>query len=329
MDNRDYGMVSIIIPVYNVEPYLKECVDSLVAQTYKNIELIFVDDGSTDESSKIIDEYAARDNRIKVIHKTNGGQASARNVGLDNATGDYYMFVDSDDFVTEDYVSFMIKALCDNDADMVFCNFSSSYADDVVPSSRLAQHTQRRSFDKGEYLHCFYQFTGAYTYVWNKIYKKKVFDNLRYKERIKCEDAELMLYIIDNCDSIYFIPDVLYYYRRRCSGTIISTKKEELLYADMGWLEEHMEALKLSGRKHLHDMALKAYLHKIYIGLMYCDKDTRKLVKEKMRIGIKSLLHSKEFGPAIKIKYMIAASFPNAYGRWYEIKHRNKAKFWG
>ena len=116
----DYSIykVSFIVPVYNVEKYLRKCVESIVAQSHKNLEIIFVNDGSPDECGKILDDYAVHDNRIIVIHKENGGVSTARNAGLDVATGDYVCFADADDYVMPDYVEYLLKMAVDYDADI-------------------------------------------------------------------------------------------------------------------------------------------------------------------------------------------------------------------
>ena len=114
-------LVSVILPVYGVEKYLPECVDSLLAQTYRNLEIILVDDASPDHCGTICDSYAARDSQVRVIHKKNGGAASARNAGLDAARGEYICFVDSDDVVEEDYVEILLETL--GDGDMAMCGF--------------------------------------------------------------------------------------------------------------------------------------------------------------------------------------------------------------
>ena len=113
--------VSVIIPVYNVEKYLKECIQSVLRQTYKNLEIILVDDGSKDNSGNICDEYAKRDERIKVIHKKNGGLSDARNAGIDICTGEYIAFLDSDDFIEEDMYEFLVKNLEKAKADISIC----------------------------------------------------------------------------------------------------------------------------------------------------------------------------------------------------------------
>lgn len=123
--------VSVIVPIYNVEKYLKKCIKSIIGQTYENIEIILVEDGSPDNSSEICDEFAKMDKRIKVIHKKNEGVSAARNSGLDVATGDYVCFVDGDDYVMPDYVEYMLKLAIDNKTDIsltteMFGNFQSN-----------------------------------------------------------------------------------------------------------------------------------------------------------------------------------------------------------
>ena len=117
-------LISVIVPVYNVEPFLKKCVDSIVLQTYANLEIILIDDGSPDKCPEICDAYARKDNRIKVVHQENGGLARVRNVGIENATGDYITFIDSDDFVAPNYVDFLYKGIFENNADMSIASFS-------------------------------------------------------------------------------------------------------------------------------------------------------------------------------------------------------------
>ncbi|MCM1500999.1 MAG: glycosyltransferase [Clostridium sp.] len=121
--------VSVIVPVYNVMPYLRKCIDSIVNQTYEQLEILLVDDGSTDGSGKVCDEYAEHDCRVRVIHKKNGGLSDARNVGIEAATGEYVAFIDSDDFVSEAFIEVMLKALCDSHADMSMVKRESAFWD--------------------------------------------------------------------------------------------------------------------------------------------------------------------------------------------------------
>ena len=125
MENN--SLISIIIPVYNVEKHLKKCVDSVLVQSYNNIEVILIDDGSTDKSGNICDKLALSDSRIVVKHKKNGGLSSARNMGIDEAKGEYITFIDSDDVISEDYIEYLYKNLIDNDSDISIGNICVSY----------------------------------------------------------------------------------------------------------------------------------------------------------------------------------------------------------
>ena len=118
-------LISVIVPVYKAEKYLDKCVQSIVNQTYKNLEIILVDDGSPDNCPEMCDEWAKKDSRIKVIHKENGGVSSARNAGLDNSFGDYIGFVDSDDFIENDFYECLYDNLVENGADISFCTFKT------------------------------------------------------------------------------------------------------------------------------------------------------------------------------------------------------------
>ena len=118
--------ISVIVPVYNVEKYLPTCLDSIIAQSYKNLEIIVVDDGAKDSSGAICDEYAKKDVRIVSLHKQNGGLSDARNYGMQFMTGDYISFIDSDDYVHPDYISTLYNNLVENDADISICNFEKT-----------------------------------------------------------------------------------------------------------------------------------------------------------------------------------------------------------
>ena len=121
------SLISVIVPIYNVEKYLQKCVDSIINQTYKNLEIILVDDGSPDNCPKMCDDYAEKDSRIKVVHKENGGLSDARNVGMEVATGEYVSFIDSDDYISLDFYETLLETIVDNDSDVVECGVVKFY----------------------------------------------------------------------------------------------------------------------------------------------------------------------------------------------------------
>ena len=210
--------ISIIIPVYNVEKYLDRCMESVVSQTLKNIEIILVDDGSPDNCPRLCDEWGRKDSRIKVIHKKNEGLGLARNTGMQEATGEFIAFIDSDDYVELDmYEKLYTKATASN-ADIVYCGYkqglpNGSYID-------KADFGEEKTFDnKAEIEHhsirYFYPLDGGLMMisVWHSIYKREVIKTEFYSERVVVsEDLHFQLSAILNSRKIVYIPDSLYYY---------------------------------------------------------------------------------------------------------------------
>ena len=177
--------VSVIIPVYNVEEYLKQCLDSVINQTYKNLEIILVDDGSFDNSGKICDEYALKDNRIKVIHKENGGLSDARNVGIKEATGEYITFIDSDDYTELDMIEYLYNVLIKFGCDISVCTHKIIKNNKVKKSFNLKKDFKLSSYETVKRL--LYN-DGADTSAWAKLYKRDLFTGIEYPKGKLFED---------------------------------------------------------------------------------------------------------------------------------------------
>ncbi len=207
--------ISVIVPIYNVEPYLEKCIDSILNQTYQNLEIILVDDGSPDKCPAICDEYAKKDARIKVIHKENGGLSSARNAGLDVATGEYIAFVDSDDYLHEKtYEKLLCRLLADN-ADMALCDiyFVNEKDEELNINTISLKDSVWRE-------HIFWQELYGVNYTacvvaWNKLYKAEIFQKLRYPIGKIHEDEFVIHQIVNNCARISVLNEKLYYYLQR------------------------------------------------------------------------------------------------------------------
>lgn len=220
--------VSIIIPIYNVELYLRKCIDSVISQTYTNLEIILVDDGSTDKSSEICDLYVLIDKRIKVIHKNNGGLSSARNAGLEIATGDYVYFVDSDDFIDKDVISSVIPFFNLGNDIIVFGyrKLDSKYNlinDVIFPEKRFVIH------DKQEMLYFIIEYVLNYHHgweTWNRIYKMDIIRNYNLSffdnKLIFAEDLYFYICYMVHCNSIQIIDKCFYNYLLR-DGSIMSS----------------------------------------------------------------------------------------------------------
>lgn len=202
--------ISVIVPIYNTEKYLKKCVDSILSQTYRNLEVVLVDDGSTDGSGKICDEYAENDARVRVIHKENGGLSSARNAGLDAATGDFIAFVDSDDRISPDIYEKMACALGDEKDVIANCMYVREDEDGkIFPSS--VPHTEDESLSSEQLLCELLMHTGDVS-ACTKLYPREVLENLRFPEGILNEDFVFMLSLTERIKGIRFVGFVGYYY---------------------------------------------------------------------------------------------------------------------
>lgn len=209
-------LVSIIVPVYGVEAYLPACLDSLLAQTYNNLEIILVDDESPDGCPAICDAYAVQDPRVRVIHKKNGGAASARNVGLDAAQGEYICFVDSDDLVCPDYVEKLFSALNAAEADIAVCGFSQ-----MTRNNESVCHSKEAPgiFSRTDYIAEFLKHWTC-ALLWNKIFRKKVIGALRMEEGHRIDDEFFTYKVVLNCRSVVVFDTPLYRYRIRASSAM-------------------------------------------------------------------------------------------------------------
>ena len=207
--------VSVIVPVYKVEKYIHRCVDSILSQTFRDFELILVDDGSPDNCPAICDEYAAKDPRVVVIHQKNGGLSAARNAGLDLATGEYIAFVDSDDWLREDALQVLTNHQRKNDADMVLCNIQPTYPPEYTGWQRPASPLKDGVLSREEMVECLSSLHNWYYCVaCNKLYKRAIFENLRFPEGYIHEDEAVIHRIVGACQQIAVTSEILYYYRQ-------------------------------------------------------------------------------------------------------------------
>lgn len=229
--------ISIIVPVYKVEEYLDECVESVVSQSYNNLEIILVDDGSPDNCGDICDKWSQKDSRIKVIHKENGGLSDARNAGLEIATGDYIFFLDSDDYIEQNCISDLYGYLGEYDAEIAVTSKTRKPFENIINPPIIAD-------DSKEMLILMYK-----KYFWEgcgKLYKASLFKNLKYKKGILYEDFHLTPRVILESNKIVYADTKQYYYRVR-SGSIMrgETKADLIINAD-----ENLKYFKNKGLTH-------------------------------------------------------------------------------
>ena len=221
-------LVSIIVPIYNVDKYLNKCLESLVNQTYKNIEIILVNDGSTDNSQKIIEQYVSKyPNLIKSYKKENGGLSDARNYGFKKAKGKYLAFIDSDDYVTENYVEKLYKSIKENSSDLAICNYYNVKENKYIVSKNYITQSPCSIFDDK------LQLFNACA-VWNKMFSKNTLckNNFLFDKGVIYEDLRFILKCYTKIKKISYVEDPLYYYIIR-NGSIMNSinikKNEDIL----------------------------------------------------------------------------------------------------
>lgn len=238
---KDCGLVSIIVPVYGVERYLKECLDSIAVQTYSYLEVLLIDDESPDACPQICDEYAQKDARFHVIHKKNGGAGSARNAGLDVLTGKYVCLIDSDDTIENTFVERLLERLLQNDADIAVCSFDNTYIGGVLPNE--VEYPQEQALAQTEYLQ---RFTTDWTcgIAWNKLFKAELIKDVRYAEGHKIDDESFTYKAVMNAQKLVIFNEALYHYRLRKSSVMNSSNQERMFLDYIFYFETRYKEIK-------------------------------------------------------------------------------------
>ena len=232
-------MISVVIPVYNVEKYLKECLDSVINQTYKELEIILVDDGSTDNSGKICDEYAKIDPRIKVVHQKNMGAGGAKNTGLDLISGDYFSLIDSDDYLEPNYYETLLKSMRKYDVDIVQCLFRNVFLNGFYNRKYNFNYDKNAVISSKKFLfELLYDW--KYAIFFNKLFKTSLLSNIRFPVGRKIDDEFFTYKLIIKSKKILNVNDVLYNYRMRKSSVMNDNKKFELVLDRIDCYEERL-----------------------------------------------------------------------------------------
>lgn len=279
--------ISVIIPVYNTEPYLVQCLNSVVAQTYSNLEIICIDDGSTDGSGKIVDEFAMKDSRIIVIHQQNMGESKARNAGILRATGDYIAFVDCDDWIEPDMYQILVDSLEKNNADISAVNWIKEFSDNTVyMKNKIPVSTKRLSRDK--LMYCVYRRDDyqGFAYIWDKLYRRELIysengEVLLFSEKLRLGgDVLYLAELLLNANSGVYVDKPCYHYRQRnTSGCHTSDLGKRL-----EWLESYRIVIEKFEQQCVSDEIMiwvkrfLAYHSSNVAEMAYKQNDTEKLL---------------------------------------------------
>lgn len=253
---REKDLISIIVPVYNVEKYLDRCMKSILCQTYKNIEVILVDDGSTDASAVMCDQYQLEDNRIRVFHKPNGGLSSARNYGIEKSKGKFILFVDSDDYIGTDFIEILYSEMIHQDASMVIGSTEVMYKDDSIYTSCI--NGVHKIYTPKEALKVMCLNTEFGVSACGKLYKIGLFDTSRFPDGELYEDLQTIPYLLEECEKVVYCSEARYYWYQRIGSIMHSFNKENLI-----WFDAAEAFVDYVDEKYpdLHDYAICRYIN--------------------------------------------------------------------
>ena len=312
--------ISVIVPVYNVEQYLERCVDSIINQTYKNLEIILVNDGSTDNSGKLCDELAKRDDRIRVIHKENGGLSDARNTGIEEAEADLIGFIDSDDYIDENMYELLIDNLRETNADLSMCGHY-----DVYNNVSEAQVTEKKTWTLSpeEAIKMVMEAKVLSVTAVNKLYKKSLFSDLKFNIGKIAEDAFIMIKLLDKCNIVVATNEKKYYYVHRENS--ITTQKFSTKFLNVIEAYEQNKEIILEKYPELKEVAQMrmnwAYfyvLDRLLLDKEYNDKKLENKLISYLKDYSKSILTDSLFTKGRKIGFVALLLNRNLYRKIIE-----------
>lgn len=300
-------LISIVVPIFNVEKYLNRCIKSLTAQTYLNIEIILVDDGSTDSSSYLAEQWKLRDKRIAVIHKKNGGLSDARNQGIKISNGKYICFVDSDDFVDCRFVEILYNTAIISNTKIAAIGFQYTFTEKEQMNNVKIDLTTEifKTEDAISYLYTNDKYAN---FAWNKLYLKELFDDIIYPVGRKMEDLGTTYLLFDKCEQISYNPTPLYYYFQR-SDSILHTPSIEF------WIDK----FTLVTQRYNYVKEKYPYIENNYINYFHevvneypyiSDEDRSSALKEVNRIWSRI---KKKCSLKSKIRFILINKSPNFY----------------
>ena len=312
--------ISVIVPVYNVEQYLERCVDSIINQTYTNLEIILVNDGSTDNSGKLCDELAKKDKRIRVIHKENGGLSDARNRGVDEAESDLVGFIDSDDYIDRDMYEILLKNLNNTDADLSMCALY-----DVYNNTPEAQVTNKETWklSSEQAIKMVMEAKILSVTAVNKLYRKSLFTDLKFEVGKIAEDAFIMIKLLDKCEKIVATNEKKYYYVHRENS--ITTQKFSTKFLNVIEAYEQNSNIILEKYPKLKDVAQTrmnwAYfyvLDRLLLDDNYNDKELENKLISYLKNHRKDILNDPLFTKGRKIGFIALLLSRNLYRKLIE-----------
>lgn len=310
--------ISIIIPIYNAEKYLDECINSILNQTYTNIEILLIDDGSTDSSSLICNRYCKKHKNIITYHLNNGGVSKARNYGIDRATGEYIIFIDSDDIIDRYMIEKMINIVNEKNVELAICGYKYKYKNKIIDSNFKYNCYMTVEQAKKE----IFMPDSIRGYCVNKIFKRKILieNNIRFNEKIKiCEDMLFVFEYISHINKIYVINDELYYYRIRKTSASNEGNENDLTVFDA-----LKNIYKLDNKAIEYSKSFYSYLYFKYLWLL---KKTGK-IKNIPKVKLINILKDKGINNKKKIYILYYIIMPRFLRNIFKEKKQSKYNYY-
>lgn len=306
--------VSIIVSFYNVEAYSEECVAGIVGQTYKDLDIILVDDGSTDSTGTILDKWAQQDTRIKVVHESNGGLSFARNTGMKYAKGDCIVFVDGDDALKESFVETLVNVMEETGADICEAGRYENVLDKeefrfFSPVDRPEIYNDYHDYIYDTYTDKEKRFFQSAIVVWGKLYKKEIWKGIEFPVGKIFEDSWVFPSVMERCKKIAVIPEPLYFYRKR-RGSIMSKINEKSVRMKVDSWMNQIRWWRASQDKKA-DLLLAAcerYIcHYIYCNSQYFQSEYKSMICAEYKIMTRHMIFSRHTKLKTKVKYLTFA----------------------
>lgn len=317
-------LISVIVPIYKVEKYLDKCIESIINQTYYNLEIILVDDGSPDDCPNICNEWAKRDKRIITFHKKNGGLSDARNFGIEHCNGKYIMFVDSDDYIKSNMVEVLYKTIIEDKSDISICDYYISKENNIT----VHNFSQKRFIVKENKYKYLYNEYGFVTIVaWNKLYAREIFNTIRYPKGKIHEDEFIICDLLNCANSISYVLEPLYYYVQRENSIMnkISLNRFDVVEA----LEKRVSFFEDKDDFINKEITQKVEFYRILelLQIIYTNQkeQVNNILVQEMLIKIQNLASvlkkNKKYSLKQKCKFIIVSINPTFYLKLVRLKH--------
>lgn len=305
-------LITVVVPIYNVEQYLHQCIDSICNQTHKELEIILVDDGSKDKSGNICDEYAKKDKRIIVIHKENGGLSDARNAGIEIASGEFICFIDSDDFIDKHMLENLYLSCVHNEAQISICKRRFVYDNEDTKSTCNAYSTEVFSGVEG-FKHFLLEDIDGFVVAWNKLYKTNLFNNVRYPKGVIHEDCFTTYKLLLAAKTVAYIDYTGYFYRQR-KGSIMNIGNFEKDYVMLSAYENILGLVKQKYPELMMAAEYRYVLTNLYVASRVADIfEIDKLQLCRRNILKMRIVNNGCFNWAQKFRTYFFISFPQMY----------------